>query len=517
MIRQRISPLYAKAKNPVAGKQFWHAITRSRFLPALAKRYAQSRLDAAGYGVAQRDHSARSWIRERIPEDEHVDIPCICLTELYTPSTAMALFDGLKKLLAKEKRGGPASGEEILSRVRLSRRREPGNRKAFNMITIPMIITTDPLEKEPRPYIPHVVQFVDLYIQDHLPDGISLVQMYVCPLTTIVTAVTATFHLEKDRSRSLEEILGYDLSTIELKEAADEWRARLRSEAAQWLARRLPGSFNHLAPGQLPAIELMLTEQHPPWDELTRGYLHPITEMADRRNKYGWTRILDFREYGDIWQSDQSHFRLRESPFERSRHVLELAALRSEYLNAPQLDTYLPPLAARWALTAFLSEQNEQLAEVRDLTSRASRKRSPRALTKVQRQLMNIGLEGNIVAAEIVQYAKSEEAWKSGFPDFRIKVAWEPGFPDLIPVLREDSTEDATQCVSVADILRQRQIDTGDRIRREEADLRDLINAGAQLIAAAENLRLQRRVLWLTIVSVAVAVIAVLATIGTLR
>ncbi len=51
------------------------------------------------------------------------------------------------------------------------------------------------------------------------------------------------------------------------QQAADRWREDLRAEAARWLARRLPGSFQDLAPGQPPTIELVLTERQHPWDE----------------------------------------------------------------------------------------------------------------------------------------------------------------------------------------------------------------------------------------------------------
>ena len=70
---------------------------------------------------------------------------------------------------------------------------------------------------------------------------------------------------------------------------------------------------------------------------------------------------------------------------------------------------------------------------------------------------------------------------------------------------------------SMAGLLRQGQIDQGTIVSQTEADLRDLINTSAQLTAAAENIRLQRRVLWLTIVSVIVAIIAATAAVAALH
>jgi hypothetical protein len=54
-------------------------------------------------------------------------------------------------------------------------------------------------------------------------------------------------------------------------------------------------------------------------------------------------------------------------------------------------------------------------------------------------------------------------------------------------------------------------------VAESEAKVRDLINTSAQLTAAAENIRLQRRVWWLTAFSAIVAVIAAAAAVAALR
>ena len=65
--------------------------------------------------------------------------------------------------------------------------------------------------------------------------------------------------------------------------------------------------------------------------------------------------------------------------------------------------------------------------------------------------------------------------------------------------------------------MRQSQINLGAAVAQAEADLRDLINSSAQLTAAAENIRLQRSVLGLAIISLLVAIIAAAGTVAALH
>jgi hypothetical protein len=366
-------------------------------------------------------------------------------------------------------------------------------------------------------------------IVDDLPDGIAFARPGIYTLTSTVTAVTTMFLLDEERSRTLGSVINQDMSfrtrllprggvafsdvRQQKQAAADAWRAQLRDDAARWLAARLPGSFHRLAPGQLPTVELLLTEQQLPWEEST-----------DQQRGRGWTQLLDLEGFGGYWQcADPSWLRLRERRFHGrrpgQRHILTLAGLRPEFLRtlpAPptgtdqldqavqHLDFYVVARANRWALTSLLRELDEQLAVTRDLAERSGSGRSPRALTQIQRQLLRTGMDSRIVAVDIVRYAQDEASWRRDILDFN-------EVPP--PALAHRVTSQA----SLAGTMRQGQINHGDRVTQAEAGLRELLNTSAQLTAAAENLRLQRRVLWLTIVSLIVAVIAAAAAVVALR
>jgi hypothetical protein len=495
-------------------EQRWWALTRVRYLPPFIKRYARRRLDtiAATDSVqyfGRRDPADNQ--NTRIPEGEEVLVPVIWLTELYTPTTLADLLDGLPLFLAKTKDIG-GGRQDLVEWVRAARRRGGG---AWQML--PYVLPPDSSQLWPGGIV------------DTLPDGIAYALPGIYTLTSTLTAVTTMFQLDEEHSRALGSIVNQDMSFRarllphggvafsdvrgQKQDAADAWRAQLRLDAARWLADRLPGSFHRLAPGQPPTIELLLTEHQLPWEE-----------RADQAGRRDWTELLDLEGFDGYWQcAEPSCLRLRERRFhgKRSgqRHILTLAGLRPELLRTfpptsagpgqleqavRRLNFYVTALANRWALTSLLRELDEQLAATRDLAERSGGRRSPRALTHLQQQLMRTGMDSQIVAADIVRYAQDEASWRRDILDFN-------EVPP--PAVAQQMTSQA----SLANTMRQGQISQGGRVTQAEAGLRDLLNTSAQLGAAAENLRLQRRVVWLTIASLIVAVVAAAAAVVALR
>jgi len=499
----------------------------------------------------------------RIPAGEQVRVPAIWLTELYTPTTVSGLIDRLPSLMAKA--GQQESGRgDIVEWVQDARRRGRGAWR-----TLPSVSATGSTAfRHPA------------WITDDLPDGVTAVTWGIYSLTSTVTAVTAMFRLGEERAAGLQRIVDQDVSTRAIatpygsykisdvrgqkQEAADKWREELRAEAARWLSDRLPGSFHRLCPGEPPAMELLLTEHQHPWGE---------PAARPRGSRSGWTQLLDLEGFDGYWQcAELPWLRLRERQFHgwgRSpRHMLTLGGLRQGLLPAslvaraaaPQADLkqdeaiyrlhlHVVPVANRWALTALLSELDEQLAATRDLAEQATGERSPKALDQVRRQLVTTGLDSQIVANDIVSFARDEWSWRYEFLDFtqvlppaltghqaKADAAPEPRKPWRLRKIKrhrgtstsgdhgrrgeqdtQGQTPAATPQRSLAESLRQGQIDRGTTVAESEANVRDLINASAQLTAAAENIRLQRRVLGLTIVSVIVAMIAAAAAVIALR
>ena len=99
-----------------ATKRHWRAIASSGVLPPPIKAYATRRLNiilAHETEQSNREKDADVNRRTRIPEGEHINVPLICLTELYTPTTVAGLLDGLRSLLLKEEKSYKSSGRRM--------------------------------------------------------------------------------------------------------------------------------------------------------------------------------------------------------------------------------------------------------------------------------------------------------------------------------------------------------------------------------------------------------------------
>jgi hypothetical protein len=326
--------------------------------------------------------------------------------------------------------------------------------------------------------------------------------------------------------------------------ATEEWRTSLRQEAVGWLAERFPGSFDRLAPGQLPTIEFLLTDQLWPWEPDRGAIVLPNLEEGDPLD---WAEILDLKNSREYWQCTTiPSLRLQERsdlvPFTwplpsgirlGQRNRLVLAALEREFIADPtgrdfmadpahggqdmglfvegrQFAYPVSNLLVRWSLTALIRELEEQIADIQDAADQASRKRSSRALAKTQRQLLQTGIDSRIVVNDIIRYARVPRGrWNE--LDFT-KVA----SPDVTREFHRRHGQ-APPTVSLTEFLQKGQITNGQRVSRLETDLREVLNTSAQLASASENIRLQRLVVWLTVIATIVAIIAVAVAVMALR
>lgn len=495
-----------------AAEQFWSELGRRRYVPPPIKRFARYR-----WGIATA-RAAEPWYRRRdadeneatrIPSGESVIVPAIWVTEIYTPTTLAGLLEGVPPMLKKTV-GFGRDIDTMVESIRSARRRGGGS-----YLNLPPIYAVDnPALMGDR-------------IIDELPVGVVSAQIGIRTLTATVTALTVRFRLSAERAAGLGTILNADVASKatpsrdgghsvhdvswQKQTAVDDWHVRLRTDSAAWLAQRFPGTFHRLRPGQPLAIELLVTERHRPWDE-------PTGEAGKRR----WMRMLDLEDWdaSGYWQCiPMPQLRLRQHRFHSwERHeyqMFTLGVLRAEFVDAFSQDPAeegalnlalhvhdepIVGVANHLALSALFAHLGDALSGTRDLADVASGSRSADDLIRLRRQLARTEMDGRIVVADLIRYAESGWAWSREVPDFR-------------EVMRADLPIASSARSSLKDTWRQSQVDDGNMIMQAESDLRDLLNTSAQLTGAAENLRLQRRVFWLTVMSVVVALVAAAAAV----
>jgi hypothetical protein len=490
--------------------RLWDRLDRLSWLPRSVKRVVHRRVNAA-YAQSMAQHLAKNDVdantATRLPEGEFVHIPVIWLAEVFTPTTIDRLTAGVSRLIRKSDGTWPSHSEDPIAWIQASRRQ--GGGQWHNLVYV--------LPGKPRMLPPRTVL-------DELPPGIRSVHLMLQTVTPTVTVLTAAFRPDATRASGLHGILNKDFATrpeplpdgsyaitdawTQKARAVEEWRSALRSEAADWLASRFPGSVNRLAPGQVPAIELLVTGSYRPWDMVASPDEIP-----------GWAEILDLGAWAATYWGSASPLRLNERATRwitpADRHVLVLAGLEREIAavagpgnNMSEaialMDEQAGRLLTRWSLTVLLQELNEQTSAIQDAAERVGGRQSAHGLSEVQRQLLQGGIDSRIVANDIVRFAKSQW-WNFNVLKFT-EVA-----PASITAGKPPPAPKATS-FSLIETLGLRMVADGERVAEQESDLREVLNTSAQLAAAAANIRLQRTAVVVAIISLVIAAIAVVVS-----
>lgn len=491
-----------------AAAQQWLTLARMRFAPppvrTLAWREASRlhALDDAARSRAERDPLENT--ETRLPADETVRMPALWITELYTPTTVGNLLGGLRPFALNEL--GRPQGLGILHWVHQARRAG-----GFSYRCLPTVY--DKRRSAGR--------FVGDGLLDRLPPGIDAVDATLYAVTSSVTALVACFQLDADAAEELGRILNRDASTRVIRHYdglyatsrpfwqkwrdIESWRGGVREGAAAWLARHMPGFF-HSVGAQPPTLELLLTDQHRPWDE--------------NAARLQWLDLLDLEGWDGYWRCEQvPGLRLRERMTMREglqvHHLATLASTRAAFLEAfpgsghgygtddlqaavRMMSHHACDLSVRWALSALVREVDQQLSGLTDRAATASTGfGAARKLAKIHKDVIRIGLNGQVVVNDLLRLANGRSLWSYGVLDFTMVP------PPNLPM---DETEVQMETATLLSTLRERQVHDGRRLTEIEAKVRELLGIGADLRAASLNLNIQWIVALLALISIGIAV-----------
>ncbi|WP_217545404.1 hypothetical protein [Streptomyces sp. GbtcB6] len=159
-----------------------------------------------------------------------------------------------------------------------------------------------------------------------------------------------------------------------------------------------------------------------------------------------------------------------------------------------RLDDSLTDIAVRWGFYSYVAKLSNQIAEVRDQATSIANDATHKSFVSLRNRLLISGIESQLVAKEIVTFSASNRWLGEGFR-----------MNEILPqaLLGLGGTPIQFHSLLARHIARESA-----RIVDSEKEIRDLVSAAADLTNAAYGIRLQAVVLWLTVVSVAVAIIA---------
>ena len=429
------------------------------------------------------------------PEDEHVDLRCMWAVEFYTPSHVDKLVENFRKL-GWDQNDFPGR-ESPASWVRITRQHSEGG-SWLDLGTIRSV--DDKRSWPPRDRIAPLPTYVH-----HARGG-------VYSFTPSLTCIVICFVFEDNFRRRIDEALRRRRQTSTRpvsrgREILDPERQKteevrlLRQECAnlagRWFRENLPGVFSSgLLGDQLPTCELVTLHKAEPFPDRERGDYTPSAYL----------RVLDLEFSPSVWTSKDTpslKFSLEllgQNPEYHSIFVvrdteIEGAKQLEPYGGVPGLATHVDvgyrEMIGKVAIRPLLDGYSRRLNELRDtVTARIRRPSRRRPSHTLQVLVDNVAYDVDIVAVTTDLIASTEES--SRF--FRDLSRLEPAY-------------EWVSRGSLAEVFRPAINRHATRLKQTAQSLRDHLTQFGSLIAATEDIRTQNRILWLTVIVAALAVV----------
>ena len=434
------------------------------------------------------------------PDDERISVHAVWGVEFYTPMHARSLVGQLERL-------GFDDAEFRSRREKISdyvRRQRAGTGESW----LNLGLATPIGSPDHR---------LGLTVRLPLPSGTDVGSFKLHTLTSSLTALVVMFVLNDDASLALDRVLrraDFEArgtmrkgtiwvdppNMVKAASIKDERRA-LRGLVGDWIADNLPGAFTG-AGLSVATADFITTEDTLPLDEST--YRLEYMEAVGLTN---WTP--------EIWQSPElQNVRLTveavddsidetltfaarlgdvDVPSFRSPAIKQLSQRDQRWALAQYLDTSIDKDVLLWAALRLLVSMKDRLSTVRDQGRRMTAGRAPiRLLRRIGDDYLRNSLEARTIAAELEVYARSKVRLH------RNAAEWQ-GVDELAGDFLENIRHGIRQ-------LCRDLLSTEERVR-------DGLVIQSTLISAVANLRVQRLLILLTVLTVAVGVVAIFVAI----
>ncbi|MCY3886087.1 MAG: hypothetical protein OXG19_00015 [Chloroflexi bacterium] len=274
-------------------------------------------------------------------------------------------------------------------------------------------------------------------------------------------------------------------------------RENLSTAIAAWFREQLPGVFSSgTLDGKIPTCELITTRQ-----------AEPFPADAEREALSSeYLRLLELDYNVDIWHSK----RIPGLHFQNSRHArhYSIVSIREQECQAAMgehypskekrsrlwfLDETMSDMIVAWSILPLLEGYTQQVMKARDaaLAGSASRKKTIGAFEAAGDSMLR-GFDISAVAIELAEMAREKFWFFLDDPQFR--------GPSHAPTGSE---------VSLREQLHRSADDQAVWLQGIERGFREYSAQYGTLLGAKENIRLQKRITWLTVTLVVLAIAAV--------
>jgi hypothetical protein len=473
--------------------------------------------------VRWRKYDQRDNDLTRLPQDETVCLGGLVLAEAFTPSTASNLRKALEEF--------PESKGEKQEWLRnLTDGRSATGSGAWSSLGV----------------IRRSGTFGIGGSDPEVPAAVDAIWLHMLFLTPSVTMIVATFTI-KDEEGDLSSLLRADYKTtvsgprIEIRgrfsplqrrnpwsrpKLHSVWWTPVRAEAQKalaceskiagyerecwkWISRRFPGVFVRAGFETTPIVRLLITRNGVPFQDYERE-LAPVNlasklNLWNSKNEPGWKLSFSHRSPG------------RESLLIAATRAGDAARSSGSGISGDTVwhltqvfaDSQ-SSLIAGWALSRLLALYADRLSSIRDragrqvrLTPRLSFRRPVREARDLDEFLMRDGLDAATIISDVKDATSLAGLFSLGEPSYEEDLSNYPSraksFPprDLAPTLEASIKSQA------------------ERLNRDTEAATTNIAASAELRQSIANTRLQRSVIFLTIITIAIALASLYVSLHT--
>lgn len=473
--------------------------------------YCQYRQDENAQRDSQRGKDQINNTNNRLPDNETVQIPGVWVTELYTPSTVQGLLKGISDLGWEFGRSRNDSLTEWMSDVREGRQTGSIN---LGMVSPPDV--THLMCEHTAP----------------LPSGAIAAFPILESITPSITAFTIVFIFNDDTASSLNKLLRAELTTkFQSRYQPSPWhvirhilwavplyfgeciyppdlvrrnavQAKLRKtekNCINWVKYYLPGAFSSMPDIRLPTAVLIVTKLFKP---LSEESLHirafeglSIAQDFDSWESDDWPNGRLVIPGG--WNDEQNRLVFagrRDDAFPDKDGYHEPA---SNWSIAQRANYLIPGLLSRFAISCLLDSYHEVLSTLRDRSARDGQYRPVRDLKELRTLARTQLYDISACTQEVLEFVDSPLRYGHNTMEMSYVRNSNVGKRYLINHLRSSQTRRAQQ------------------VQREASLLQSTLSISSNLSQTISNIRIQRLIVLLTVVSIGIALWAVYLTSST--
>ena len=448
-------------------------------------------------GHARRNDSERN-AETTPPTEEYIDLYCTWAVEFYTPTYIECLVDGLQKIGASTETNQRLDRDPVhWLRMQRSLHRTSGWISLGNLL----------------PFGSKRLGSEDA-IETSLPEGVKYATWKMFSLSPSLTCIVMAFVFDEQEAAIFDATLRSEYQTylepvgktnrihipfFQKAALIRSVRERISNSITQWFKENVPGLFcSGLLDGKLPTCELLFLTEADPFPLQQDGEAPPPQYL----------RLLGLDAAFEAWESTQTsglkfkpfHRRVREGQYHSILSIKESAILDSHvklYGGEKKLSMFnslnmsFPDILSLWACISLLEGYTRHLGEIRDSASfRLATDRNTIAKLHSLGDNVSFSLDISAVTADLIANAKA----KSG------SFGWIEKYKSCTPDMGEEQTLNQVLLAAITEEAKQ--------LRKMDRSIRTHLTQFGSLLAAAEDIRLQRKINKLTWTILAAALLA---------